>query len=107
MVDDDFIARCKDGVRIVNVSRGPVVDASALMRGIDSGKVAGAAIDVYDQEPPAEDDPFRSHPGIICTPHLGASTVEAQHNVGIQSAHQMVAFLAEGKIENAVNAPRL
>ena len=107
MVDDDFIARCKDGVRIVNVSRGPVIDASALVRGIDSGKVAGAAIDVYDQEPPAEDDPFRSHPGIICTPHLGASTVEAQHNVGIQSAHQMVAFLAEGKIENAVNAPRL
>ncbi len=107
MVDDDFIARCKDGVRIVNVSRGPVVDASALMRGIDSGKVAGAAIDVYDQEPPAEDDPFRSHPGIICTPHLGASTVEAQNNVGIQSAQQIVAFLAEGKVENAVIAPRL
>ncbi|NRA76046.1 MAG: hypothetical protein HRU16_08895 [Planctomycetes bacterium] len=107
MVNDDFISRCKKGVRIVNVSRGPVVDAAALIRGIDDQKVAGAAIDVYDQEPPPEDDPLRSHPAIVCTPHLGASTVEAQDNVGIQSAQQVVAFLTDGQIENAVNAPRL
>ncbi len=107
MVNDDFISRCKKGVRIVNVSRGPVVDAAALIRGIDDQKIAGAAIDVYDQEPPPEDDPLRSHPAIVCTPHLGASTAEAQDNVGIQSAQQVVAFLADGQIENAVNAPRI
>ncbi|MGE4619012.1 MAG: hydroxyacid dehydrogenase, partial [Planctomycetota bacterium] len=107
MVNDDFIASCKDGVRIVNVSRGPVIDQAALIRGLDSGKVGGAALDVFSEEPPAEDDPFRNHPGIICTPHLGASTVEAQDNVGTQSAHQVVAYLSEGQVENAVNAPRL
>ena len=106
MVNDEFIASCKNGVRIINVSRGPVIDQAALIRGIDAGKVAGAALDVFDQEPPAQDDPFRNHPGIICTPHLGASTVEAQDNVGIQSAHQVVAFLSKGKVDNAVNAPR-
>ncbi|MEC9476236.1 MAG: hydroxyacid dehydrogenase [Planctomycetota bacterium] len=107
MVNDDFISNCKDAVRIVNVSRGPVIDQDSLIRGLDSGRVAGAALDVFDQEPPPEDDPFRNHPGIICTPHLGASTVEAQDNVGTQSAHQVVAFLSAGTIENAVNAPRL
>lgn len=107
MVNDDFIAQCKDGARIVNVSRGPVIDQASLIRGVDSGKIAGAALDVFAEEPPPENDPFRNHPSIICTPHLGASTVEAQDNVGTQSAHQVVGFLTSGTIENAVNAPRL
>jgi len=107
MVNDEFLARCKDGVRIVNVSRGPVIEEAALLKGLESGKVAGAALDVYAEEPPAADHPYRQHARVICTPHLGASTVEAQDNVGTQSAHQVVAFLTEARVEHAVNAPGL
>ena len=105
MVNHQFIGRCKDGVRIVNVSRGPVIDEASLLAGLESGKGAGAALDVFAEEPPVADHPFRTHPKIICTPHLGASTVEAQDNVGTQSAHQVVGFLTESRIEHAVNAP--
>ena len=107
MINDEFLGSCKSGVRIVNVSRGPVIDEPALLAALESGQVAGAALDVFPEEPPAADHPFRNHPKIVCTPHLGASTVEAQDNVGTQSAHQVVAFLNEGQIGNAVNAPSL
>ena len=103
MVNDDFLGNCKTGVRIVNVSRGHVIDSSALLRAVDSGQVACAGIDVFAEEPPATDDPLRNHPAILCTPHLGASTVEAQDNVGLQSAQQVAAFLLEGQVQHAVN----
>ncbi|OUU26258.1 MAG: hypothetical protein CBC13_00660 [Planctomycetia bacterium TMED53] len=106
MVNDEFLGGCKKGVRIVNVSRGPVIDSAALIRAVDSGQVAAAGLDVFVEEPPAEDDPLRSHPAILCTPHLGASTVEAQDNVGLQSAQQVAAFLLEGQVQHPVNEPR-
>ena len=84
---------------------GVEVDEDALAEMLDSGHVAGAALDVFVTEP-AKESPLFGKPGFICTPHLGASTVEAQDNVGIQSAHQVVAFLSKGKVDNAVNAPR-
>ena len=105
MVNDDFLGQCKAGVRLVNVSRGPVIDSEALLRAVDSGQVAAAGLDVFVEEPPAENDPLRNHASIICTPHLGASTVEAQDNVGLQSAQQVAAFLLEGQVQHPVNQP--
>ena len=106
MVNEEFLNQCKPGVRIVNVSRGPVIDSAALLKALDNGQVAGAGLDVFVEEPPAVDDPLRSHPGVLCTPHLGASTVEAQDNVGLQSAQQVAAFLLEGQVQHPVNEPK-
>eukprot|EP00607_Mallomonas_marina_P007374 CAMPEP_0182421296 /NCGR_PEP_ID=MMETSP1167-20130531/6624_1 /TAXON_ID=2988 /ORGANISM="Mallomonas Sp, Strain CCMP3275" /LENGTH=482 /DNA_ID=CAMNT_0024598285 /DNA_START=303 /DNA_END=1751 /DNA_ORIENTATION=- len=90
LLNDTTIASCKDGVMIVNCARGGIVDESALLRGLESGKVAGAALDVYTSEPPKEDlKPLLSHPNLVCTPHLGASTDEAQINVARDVAQQM------------------
>ena len=102
LIGADNLARCKDGVRIVNCARGGVVDPAALIAAVDGGKVAGAALDVYDPEPLAEDSPLRTHEKIICTPHLGASTVEAQNNVGVMSAEQVRDCLLDGEIRNRV-----
>jgi len=106
LVGDEFLRQCKAGVRIINVSRGPVIDEEALFSALESGKVGGAALDVFESEPPAENSPLRGHPAIVCTPHLGASTVEAQLNVGIASAHQLLGYLRKGVVENRVNEPR-
>ncbi len=103
IIDGAAIAKMKDGVLIVNAARGGIVDEEALLAGLDSGKVGGAALDVFSQEPPPADHPLVAHPKVICTPHLGASTSEAQHKVAIEVAGQIVDFVDKGEIRNAVN----
>ena len=104
MISDGEIAQCKDGVYLVNCARGGLIDEAALLRGLESGKVAGAAIDVFEEEPPALVD-LVVHDRVICTPHLGASTKEAQSNVALQVAEQVGDVLMGRVIRNAVNAP--
>ena len=98
------IARMKKGVRIINCARGGLVVEADLKAALDSGHVAGAALDVFEEEP-AKSNPLFGHPNLICTPHLGASTVEAQENVALQVAEQMADFLLTGTVTNAVNMP--
>jgi D-3-phosphoglycerate dehydrogenase / 2-oxoglutarate reductase len=102
----EALAKTKKGVRIVNCARGGLIDELALKEALESGQVAGAALDVFSQEP-AKDNPLFGTPGLICTPHLGASTSEAQVNVAIQIAEQMSDYLLLGGITNAVNMPSL
>ncbi len=105
MINADTIARMKDGVRIINCSRGEVVDLEALGDALDSGHVAGAALDVFPTEPPDPSLPILRNPRAIFTPHLGAATGEAQVNVARMIAEQMAAYLLDGVITNAVNFP--
>ncbi|HEX4762175.1 MAG TPA: phosphoglycerate dehydrogenase [Sphingomicrobium sp.] len=102
----ETLAKTKPGVRIVNCARGGLIDEGALKEALDSGHVAGAALDVFAVEP-ATNSPLFGTRGLICTPHLGASTTEAQVNVAIQVAEQMSDFLLLGGITNAVNVPSL
>jgi len=102
----EALAKTKAGVRIVNCARGGLIDEAALKEGLESGHIAGAALDVFVQEP-AKENPLFGTPNLICTPHLGASTNEAQVNVAIQIAEQMSDFLLLGGISNAVNMPSL
>ena len=102
-IDTDAIAKMKDGVRIVNAARGEHVDEAALIAALESGKVAGAAIDVFAQEPYS--GPLLQAPNIIVTPHLAASTDEAQDRAGVIVAEQVVAALEGGLVTNAVNIP--
>ena len=95
----------KKGMRIINCARGGVVDEAALVKAIDDGIVAGAAFDVFEKEPPQADHPFLNHPNIIVTPHLGASTVEAQENVAIDVSEQVLHILRNEPFKNAVNMP--
>jgi D-3-phosphoglycerate dehydrogenase len=104
MVNKDNIAKMKDGVRIINCSRGPVINEEDLADAVESGKVAGVALDVYPVEPP-ENRRLIDNERVICTPHLGASTKEAQENVAVAIADQIRDFLVNGTIRNAVNAP--
>jgi D-3-phosphoglycerate dehydrogenase / 2-oxoglutarate reductase len=103
-INAQTLARCKDGVRIVNVARGPLVVDEDLKAAIDSGKVAGAALDVFAQEP-ITDHPLFGYPNVVVTPHLGASTAEAQDRAGVQTAEQVVAALTGGVVSTAVNIP--
>lgn len=107
MIDAAALARMKRGVFIINASRGEIVDEAALLAALDSGQVAGAAIDVYLKEPPEVTDPLVNHERVVCTPHLGASTEEAQAKVAVEVAEQMVAFFDRGEIRNAVNVPAI
>ncbi len=100
------IAKCKKGVRIINCARGGLVDEVALKAALDSGHVAGAALDVFVTEP-AKESPLFGTPNFICTPHLGASTNEAQVNVALQVAEQMADYLVNGGVTNALNMPSL
>src|SRR5271163_3117036 len=100
------IAKTKKGVRIVNCARGGLVDEAALRAALDSGHVAGAAFDVFIEEP-ATANPLFGHPNVVATPHLGASTNEAQENVALQVAEQMSDYLMRGAISNAVNFPSI
>jgi D-3-phosphoglycerate dehydrogenase len=100
------IAKTKKGVRIVNCARGGLIDEAALKEALDSGHVAGAALDVFQTEP-AKESPLFGTPGFICTPHLGASTTEAQVNVALQVAEQMSDYLVNGGVTNALNMPSL
>ncbi len=94
----------KDGVMIINCARGGIVDEADLKEALISGKVAGAALDVFEHEPPGACSLFEND-RVICTPHLGASTLEAQTNVAVQVAEQIIAYLKDGTIINAVNVP--
>ncbi len=105
LINQAAFARMKTGVRIVNCARGGIVDEQDLADAIIAGKVAGAALDVYVDEPPAADHPLVKLDQVITTPHLGASTDEAQLNVAIAVAEQMVDFLARGVVRFAVNVP--
>ncbi len=100
----DALAKCKDGVRILNVARGPLVVEEDLKAALDSGKVAGAALDVFNEEP-ATEHPLFDYPNVIATPHLGASTAEATDRAGYQAAEQVIAALTGGVVTSAVNVP--
>jgi len=106
IVDDAAIASMRKGVRIINCARGGLVDEQALRQGLDSGQVAGAAFDVFVEEPATSNSLF-GHPNVVCTPHLGAATTEAQENVALQVAEQMSDYLLTGAISNAVNFPSI
>ncbi len=100
------LAKTKKGVRIINCARGGLIDEAALKDALDSGHVAGAALDVFQTEP-AKDSPLFGTPGFISTPHLGASTTEAQVNVALQVAEQLADYLVNGGVTNALNMPSL
>ena len=106
ILDAKALALTRKGVRIVNCARGGLVDEVALRAALDSGHVAGAAFDVFSTEP-ANENPLFGQPNVICTPHLGASTSEAQENVALQVADQMSDYLLRGAISNAVNFPSI
>jgi D-3-phosphoglycerate dehydrogenase len=99
------IAKMRDGVRILNVARGGLIDDQALQAALDSGKVAGAALDVFPREPITDYPLFDGYPNVVVTPHLGASTAEATDRAGFQSAQQIVAALTGGAVTTAVNIP--
>lgn len=100
------LAKTKKGVRIINCARGGLIDEAALKAGLESGHIGGAALDVFVDEP-AKNNPLFGTPGLVATPHLGASTNEAQVNVAIQVAEQMSDFLVRGGVTNALNMPSL
>ncbi|MCB1513613.1 MAG: phosphoglycerate dehydrogenase [Hyphomicrobiaceae bacterium] len=102
----EALAQCKPGVRIVNCARGGLIDEAALAEAIKKGHVAGAALDVFEVEP-AKASPLFELENVICTPHLGAATTEAQENVALQVAEQMSDYLIKGAITNAVNFPSI
>src|SRR5690606_30089965 len=106
ILDAAALAKTKKGVRIINCARGGLIDEAALFDALKSGQVAGAALDVFLQEP-AENNPLFELPNVICTPHLGAATTEAQENVALQVAEQISAYLMSGEITNALNFPSI
>jgi D-3-phosphoglycerate dehydrogenase len=106
LINKDTIALMKKGVRIINCARGGIINEADLKQALDSGHVAGAALDVFEQEPARENALFGNE-NVVCTPHLGASTTEAQVNVAIQVAEQMSAFLLSGAVTNALNMPSI
>ena len=107
MLNAAAFARMKPGVRLVNCARGEIIAEQDLLAALDSGKVAAAALDVFTVEPLPADHPFRKHPGITLTPHLGASTAEAQEKCGIEVAEVITNYLLTGEVRNAVNLPHL
>ena len=106
IINADAIKRMKKGVRIINCARGGLVDEAALSEALKNGPVAGAAFDVFGTEP-ATENPLFNLPNVVCTPHLGASTSEAQENVALQIAEQMSDYLLRGAISNAINFPSI
>ena len=106
ILSKENLAKTKKGVRIINCARGGLIDEAALKEALDSGHVAGAALDVFVTEP-AKESPLFGTPNFICTPHLGASTTEAQVNVALQVAEQMADYLVTGGVTNALNMPSL
>lgn len=104
LLDEEAFSVMKDGVYVLNCARGGIIDEDALGAAIESGKVAGAALDVFVEEPPG-DHPLLKSDSVICTPHLGASTKEAQDGVSVAVAEQICDFLLHGVVRNAVNVP--
>ena len=103
MINAGSIARMKAGVRIINAARGALINDADLADALQSGDVAGAALDVYVQEPPAPDNPLPGLPNVIHTPHLAASTADAQVTVAVEAAQLIIDFLLEGKAANTCN----
>ena len=106
IINNKSLKACKDGVFIINCARGGLINEKDLKESLNSGKVAGAAIDVYEVEP-AKESIFFGMENVVCTPHLGASTLEAQENVALQVADQMSDFLLTGAVSNAINMPSI
>src|SRR5260370_32072477 len=107
IIDIAWLRRTKRGVGIINCARGGLVDEAALARALQNRHVAAAALDVFEHEPLPDDSPLRLAPNLVLTPHLGASTAEAQESVGIEIAQSVRAALLEGTIRNAINMPNL
>ena len=107
MIDEAALAKCKSGVRLFNCARGGIIKESALVAALKSGQVAAAGLDVFEEEPLAEDSELRSLPNVSLTPHLGASTAEAQAAVGAEIAEQITDVLQSGVVRNAVNMPSI
>jgi D-3-phosphoglycerate dehydrogenase len=109
IVNDAAIEKMKKGVLLVNAARGGIYDEAALLRGLESGKIGGVALDVFVEEPPKSETTLAliKHELVVATPHLGASTEEAQERVVLEIAEQVVAYLRDGTIQNAVNVPSL
>lgn len=107
MIGSEALAAMKAGAFVVNVSRGGVVDEAALCEALASGHIAGAALDVFESEPLADDSPLREAPNLVLTPHLGASTAEAQELVATEIAEAVRAALADGDLSRALNAPAI
>lgn len=105
MLNAKSLARMKDGVRIINTARGELINEKDLVKALDRGKVAAAALDVLTEEPPPAENRLIHHPKVLVTPHIAASTVEAQEVVGVEIAEQVKTFLKDGIIRNAVNFP--
>ena len=104
LLNAETLAKTKKGVRVINCARGGIIDEAALLAALDSGHVAGAALDVFAVEP-AKENPLFGRDDVICTPHLGASTAEAQENVALQVAEQMSDYLLTGAVTHAINMP--
>ncbi len=107
MINAAAFAKMKPGARVLNCARGGIINEADLYEAVKSGKIAGAALDVYETEPLPKDFPLRDLPQVIMTPHLGASTDEAQENVGIEVAEAITDYLLNGAVRNAVNLPNL
>ncbi len=103
MINAESIAAMKDGIRIINAARGALINSADLAAALSSGKVAGAALDVFEQEPPPTDHPLIGHPKVIHTPHLAASTSDAQVTVAVEAAQLILDFLLEGVTTNVCN----
>ncbi|MGL4009035.1 phosphoglycerate dehydrogenase [Staphylococcus nepalensis] len=106
IVDKAFFDKAKPTLQIINVARGGIIDEDALIEALDANQIQGAAIDVFETEP-ATDSPLVAHDKIIVTPHLGASTVEAQEKVAVSVANEIVAIFEQGNVVNAINAPKM
>jgi D-3-phosphoglycerate dehydrogenase len=107
LIDATAFAKMKDGVRLINCARGGLVVEADLAAALDSGKVAGAAVDAFVEEPAPQSNPLFGRDNVVATPHLGAATSEAQENVAVQIAEQMADYLLTGAVSNAVNMPSL
>jgi len=106
MMNRNAFGKMKKGAMLINCARGGIVDEEDLCEALSSGQLGGAALDVFSKEPPGEIK-LMGLPNFVCTPHLGASTVEAQENVAVDIAEQVVAYLLHGTVKNAVNVPSL
>lgn len=101
----DEFAKAKPGLIVINAARGGIVDEKALLAALESGQVGAAGLDVFVEEPPPEGHPLVNHPNVICTPHLGASTEQAQINVAVAVAEQIRDYLLKGEVRNSINVP--
>jgi len=105
LINKESLDSCKTGVKIINCARGGIVNESDVIEAIDAGKVSGAAFDVFEKEPPDMSSKILHHPKVICTPHLGASTGEAQEKVAVQIAEQFLEYFRERKFSGVINIP--